>query len=96
MEQALNSGVKIFIGFGWEDSKGQHANNQSTQAAFNNLLNVSSKFQGQLIIGKFATHEKIIVKDDDYIIIGSNNWLSNSMFKNSERSLLLFSSDLAK
>ena len=96
LEQALNSGVKIFIGFGWEDSKGQHANNQLKQAAFNNLLNVSSKFQGQLIIGKFATHEKIIVKDDDYIIIGSNNWLSNSMFKNSERSLLLFSSDLAK
>ena len=96
LEQALNRGVKIFIGFGWEDSKGQHANNQSTQAAFSNLLNISSKFKNQLIIGKFATHEKIIVKDDDYIIIGSNNWLSNSNFKNSERSLLLFSSDLAK
>ena len=38
LEQALNRSVKIFIGFGWEDSKGQHANNQSTQAAFNNLL----------------------------------------------------------
>ena len=56
LEQALNRGVKIFIGFGWEDSKGQHANNQSTQAAFSNLLNISSKFKNQLIIGKFATH----------------------------------------
>lgn len=95
LENAINRGVTIFIGFGWVDSKGHHSKNQSSQIAFKNLLDISAKFKNKLIIGKFPTHEKIIVKDDDYIIIGSNNWLSNSKFNNSERSLLLFSNELA-
>jgi phosphatidylserine/phosphatidylglycerophosphate/cardiolipin synthase-like enzyme len=52
------------------------------------------------MVAKFANHEKVLVVDDAYCIIGSNNWLSNSAFRNSERSVLVripsFTSEEAK
>jgi hypothetical protein len=39
-------------------------------------------------------HETILVVDKDYIICGSNNWLSNRKFQNKERSIELFDKDI--
>jgi phosphatidylserine/phosphatidylglycerophosphate/cardiolipin synthase-like enzyme len=53
-------------------------------------------YRGRIQIGKFPNHEKILVVDDDFVVCGSNNWLSNTGFRNSERSVVVRSPDFAR
>jgi phosphatidylserine/phosphatidylglycerophosphate/cardiolipin synthase-like enzyme len=93
---ACQRGVEIYIGYGWEDSKGRHSDSFSTQEAVKRLADCQSKSGKKLHLAKFANHEKILVKDNEYVVCGSNNWLSNRKFRNSERSLKIFSRELAE
>ena len=87
IQSALARGVKIHIGFGWESSAG-HELSSVAQNAYAFLDSLRSNGQGaSLIIAKFPNHEKILVCDKSFVVIGSNNWLSNRAFRNSERSL---------
>lgn len=95
LESALKRGVKIFIGYGWQNSMGKHEEFESSIQAINQIEILVLKYPDQLFVGKFANHEKILIKDDDYVVYGSNNWLSNSKFKNSERSIVINSPELA-
>ena len=87
LTNAARRGVKIYIGYGWVDSSGKHSASKSTLQAERLLKDLQSKFSSQVFVGKYANHQKILIKDDEYIIIGSNNWLSNSAYRNNEISI---------
>ncbi len=95
IEKKMNEGVKFYLGYGWENSQGEHRTSSYIDEAISNLDNLKSKYPENLIIGKYPNHEKILIKDSEYVICGSNNWLSNRSFRNSERSLKIFSDSLA-
>lgn len=93
LEKTLIKGVKIYIGYGWQDYQGNHQYSESSLSAIDNLKNMTRKFPQNLFIGEFANHEKILIQDDNYIVCGSNNWLSNSKFKNSETSRIEYNKE---
>ncbi|GIW26361.1 phospholipase D-like domain-containing protein [Meiothermus sp.] len=88
MREALMRGVKITIGFGWESSLGHELNDIGKQA-LDFLLALRTSFPALLNVAKFPNHEKVLVCDSQWVVIGSNNWLSNRTFRNSERSIFL-------
>jgi phosphatidylserine/phosphatidylglycerophosphate/cardiolipin synthase-like enzyme len=96
LRAAVKRGVRIFLGFGYEYGSGHEISPNAKSA----LSFVNSLDSSQVMVAKFANHEKVLVVDDAYFIIGSNNWLSNSAFRNSERSVLVripsFASEEAK
>lgn len=96
LRAAVKRGVRIFLGFGWESSSG-HEISPTAKSALSFIRSLDSS---RVMVARFANHEKVLVVDDAYCIIGSNNWLSNSTFRNSERSVLVripsFASEEAK
>lgn len=99
LDSALGRGVNIYLGFGYEDSKGTHemtANAKKAEKMIMNLANQQSNGSGQLYIGRFNNHQKIIIRDQKQVVCGSHNWLSNKTFKNQERSFIVNDSKLAK
>ncbi len=88
---ALKRRVRVYIGYGWESSPGGHELSGVALEALRFLLKLQDESKGkgvgELHIAQFANHEKTIVVDDAYLLIGSNNWLSNKAFRNTERSL---------
>ena len=94
LEQAMQRGVNVAIGYGWEDSYGAHKESKRSKKAFDQLSKVAHRarkkgYSGQLMLAKFGNHEKIIVQDRKRLVLGSNNWLSNTAFKNRERSVVV-------
>jgi len=87
LKQAAQRGVCIYIGYGWIDSSGRHSESETTLLAERKLRDLQTEYPTQVFVGKYANHQKILIKDEEYIIIGSNNWLSNSTFRNNEISI---------
>ena len=96
LETAVERGVEIYIGYGWEDSSGNHQETGSHIDAMNRLEKLKGLYSRNFHVGKFANHQKILIKDDEFIVCGSHNWLSNNLFKNTEASMKIFSSSLVK
>ena len=94
-EDCLKRGVSVHIGYGWQNSKGAHERFDASEGAIAALVAFMRKYPDQLVIGEFANHEKILIRDRAYVVYGSNNWLSNSKFKNSERSIVVYDDELA-
>lgn len=95
IERRIRDGVTFFFGYGWRNSKGEHAGFESTDSAIQALKRLTLKHPENIFIHSFPNHEKLLIKDRDYVICGSNNWLSNRGFRNSERSVKIFSTHLA-
>lgn len=89
IRDATARGVRLYFGFGWQSSDG-HQLSKTARQAISFMNNI-----GNLFLAQFANHEKILVVDQAYCVIGSNNWLSNASFKNNERSFLMRDSKLA-
>lgn len=81
---ALKKGVNVYLGYGYETS-GKHESRYATKA-LKEFESLEDKYSN-LKIKVFATHKKLIIKDDEYIICGSFNWLSNNSVNNEEASL---------
>lgn len=101
LEAALMRGVSVFLAYGFEDAKGPHIESWTAKRALAKLRDVQKKsqqcgYRGNLHVGKFPNHEKILVKDDDLVVCGSNNWLSNARFRNSERSIVVRNPEFAR
>ena len=98
LENALDRGVNIYIGYGYRGSEPQHEEIKGSEsdAIVSNLSSLKDKYRGNIYIAEFPTHEKVLIKDTDYVVCGSNNWLANRKFKNSERSFVVHSSDLVE
>lgn len=92
--KAINRGVRIYIGYGWQ-SDGRHIFSTPAEKAKKYLLSLKKRTPEQVHVGEFATHEKLIVIDDRTVIYGSNNWLSNNTFSNAERSVKIADHGLA-
>lgn len=101
LRDALARGVNIFIGYGWQKSDGTHDTDRTITEARQKLDKLSAVASrkhawGRLIIQENPTHEKVLIKDQDYVICGSNNWLSNKNFKNQEQSIKIWDAELAR
>jgi phosphatidylserine/phosphatidylglycerophosphate/cardiolipin synthase-like enzyme len=95
IEECLKKGVNIYIGYGWENSFGWYQHQYSTSRIIKKLEKLSSRYPEQLFIRKYPIDEKLLIVDDGYVVIGSNNWLSNYRFRNRERSVVIRNPDHA-
>ena len=95
IREALRRGVDIYLGFGWESSGGHEVSGTAREAlAFiNELQTKSARTCGKIMVGRFPNHEKVLACDA-FVVIGSNNWLSNRTFRNSERSVVVTSNKI--
>lgn len=96
LRDALRRGVSVYIGYGWEGSAKGHELNGNARKARRFLDRLAGeRTSGRILIAEFPNHEKALVCDDAFVVIGSNNWLSNRAFRNSERSVLVRSTSIA-
>lgn len=89
MRAALVRGVRVDIGFGYQNSRGVHKTLRGYETAISFLAELSRQFPGQLRIAKFPNHQKILIKDSEYVVCGSHNWLSNKKGENREHSYVI-------
>ena len=98
LESAVNRGVDVYIGFGYEDSSGRHQANPKSEKALEELVALSNRCRGssgRIVVGRFNNHQKILIKDEVEVVCGSHNWLSNRAFINREQSLVVNDAKLA-
>ena len=95
LDAALSKGCRIYIGYGYADHNNKHNTLPTGMEAFNKLRMLQNKYKSLLHIGKFNTHEKLLIKDSELIIFGSTNWLANNKFNNSERSIVIYCSEIS-
>ncbi|WP_280564548.1 MULTISPECIES: phospholipase D-like domain-containing protein [unclassified Chromohalobacter] len=89
LRKALIRGVDIHIKYGAIDFDGNHKmskNGLNALRKIQKLQRTSTTFRGTLEITQVATHQKILIKDNDYFISGSHNWLSSHHNRNAETS----------
>ncbi len=103
LKEALLRGVDFYLGYGYVDSKKtkQVDKEKRIQAekSLKSLQEWSATIQskGKLYILKFPNHKKILTCDDEYIICGSYNWLSNNkVARNEEFSVQIFNKKYTK
>ena len=88
IKDAVNRGVHIKIGFGWSSNRFREGSRPEVDEAIERLGRIENWSQtnvdGTLAVKKFQNHAKIIVRDEDYVICGSHNWLSNRNGRNFE------------
>lgn len=96
IENLLRRGCSIYIGYGWEDSSGNHREHLTTNKAETELTKLDSSFPDKLFFAKYPTHEKILAVDGKYLIVTSHNWLSNMKFRNKETGVLISNPELAR
>lgn len=99
LKKKIKEGVNIFIGYGYSDRNNEHMNNEHTINALNNLRKIwqeskNEGFRGNIYVSFFPNHQKILIHEDNTIVIGSSNWLSNRKYKNHEYSIIIDSKDL--
>ena len=85
----LSNGVELHIGFGYDSStdkrmpewekKGRNQIGKLMRRAMDHKIDTN------LFVYEFDNHYKSLVKDSEYFLTGSINWLSNSRGKNLER-----------
>jgi phosphatidylserine/phosphatidylglycerophosphate/cardiolipin synthase-like enzyme len=88
LEGALQRGVEVYLGYGFEDSQGQHQVSKPAKRALDNLAKVGTNNR-RLRIGRFNNHQKLLIVDRARVVCGSHNWLSNRTFKNREKSFII-------
>ena len=98
LARSLQEGVNVYIGFGYEDSKGIHVLSRGSKRALEALRKLqekADKLRGNLYIGRFNNHQKILIVDRCKVVCGSHNWLSNKTFRNKEKSIIIEDPELA-
>ncbi len=88
VSNALHRGVKVYIGFGFENSQGVHEISRPAKRALVALEKMTLDYQG-IAVGRFNNHQKALVVDKQRVVCGSHNWLSNRAFKNREQSFVI-------
>ncbi|WP_227368090.1 phospholipase D-like domain-containing protein [Halomonas sp. M20] len=93
--QALERGVDIYVGFGYENSEGHHEMTRPAKRALVSLERLAREHRN-LHVGRFNNHQKALVVDKRRVVCGSHNWLSNRAFKNREQSFIIEDNAAAK
>lgn len=85
----LSKGVELHFGFGYNSTSSERMPQweKKGRSKINMLMKraLEDGCDEQLFIYEFDNHYKSLVKDSDYFITGSINWLSNRKGKNFER-----------
>ena len=85
----LSRGVELHIGFGYDFSSDKRMPEweKKGRSQIGKLMHkaMDEKLDSHLFVYEFDNHYKSLVKDTDYFLTGSINWLSNSRGKNFER-----------
>jgi phosphatidylserine/phosphatidylglycerophosphate/cardiolipin synthase-like enzyme len=100
LKAALERGVEVHQGYGWKSPDGVERSTKWEEEAKSRLSSVVEwtrrRGQGRLTIVDFGAppddagnHAKLLVWDRRCAVCGSNNWLSNSKFRNNERSWMI-------
>ncbi len=100
--EALRRGVSVYIGYGYNNFNNQPGVSPSTRIALDNLLNLekwTKDKNGDLLVKQIMyeekeSHMKLILCDNKFTVLGSNNWLSNSKFNTLELSVKVESQEL--
>ncbi len=93
LEKLARKGVKVFIGYGFDDKDEEDRRNYDIKAE-ENIKKLSERYLEYLVFKRLGdTHCKILVSDRKFAIVGSFNWLSfkgdpNRTFRD-ERSALV-------
>jgi len=95
VSSALKRGVKVYIGFGFENSGGVHQISRPAKRALASLEKLVENQPG-ISVGRFNNHQKALVIDKRRVVCGSHNWLSNRAFKNREQSFIIEDSTAAE
>ena len=95
--------MDFYLGYGYLDSKKTKQVDKEKRIQAEKALkslqewSASIKSKGKLYILKFPNHKKILTCDDEYIICGSYNWLSNNkVARNEEFSVQIFNKKYTK
>lgn len=88
LTRALDRGVDVHIAYGASEWNGPHKISATGQRALEKMQKAAEKSKkGRLIIVQRPTHEKLLAVDDQYAIVGSFNWLSNTRLNDKETSI---------
>lgn len=89
----LKRGADVYLGFGYQNSrqKEKPEHERLGKAKLLKLQNQCVKLglDDKLFIFELPNHAKVLIKDSDYFVCGSFNWLSNKSGKNYERSWVI-------
>ena len=97
--QCLKRGVIIYIGYGYQKAGEEPVEKEYEGEARQTLVELQSwvekrDLKGQLIVFSCPNHAKTLIKDDEYAINGSFNWLSNiGTSQNEERSWIVYNKE---
>ena len=69
LRKLLERGCRLSFGYGIDE-------NRPAKPAPPDLVRLAAEFQGFELRDFGDTHEKILIKDSDYVVMGSFNWLS--------------------
>jgi hypothetical protein len=75
LEKLLSSGVRVYIGYGINEIPTSNASVKD-QSAKDELLTLSKRFSNFRLARLGNTHAKVLIKDSEYAVVGSFNWLS--------------------
>lgn len=75
LENLLVRGVPVYIGYGINEIPTSNAK-PIDQAAKDNLLALSRRYPHFRLARLGNTHAKVLIKDSEYAVVGSFNWLS--------------------
>lgn len=96
LEGCLSRGVNVYIGYGYTASNEKKPSNDVQQRAENYLFDELKPWchkkntKGHLWLVKYPNHAKVLIRDHEYAVVGSFNWLSNSgRSKNAEYSWVI-------
>ncbi|WP_456269138.1 phospholipase D-like domain-containing protein [Kushneria sp. AK178] len=88
LASALKRGVNVHIAYGASDRDRQHRLSDTAIRALENLKKTGEQSRkGRLTIVQRATHEKCLIVDKKYAIVGSFNWLANAHYRDKETSI---------
>ncbi len=95
IKKALEKGVNIYLCFGYQHPSNKKSKTDLSKKEITELIQLSREVKeksdyGKLIIYDIPNHSKMIIKDQDFMINGSFNWLSTGdESKNFEQSFLI-------
>ena len=99
LTEALKRGVNVYIGYGYRSSYHNEQKKEYELNAENDLKELvkqakEQNFKGKIYLAEYKNHSKILICDDDYVVCGSFNWLSNASGQNIERSYIIYDKKL--
>ena len=95
LKEALKRGVNVYLGYGYRSNYHDQQKKNYELTAENDLKNFvkeakNENHKGKIFLAEYKNHSKILICDDEYVVCGSFNWLSNAAGQNIERSYIIY------